>query len=161
MIKFRTVLQDKLKDELLPAWVGPTAGLEASAKTFDKRLYTVDYALLPFVVVNVRRGIKHEDEEEIGNPHGLYEYEVHIYYVDHDTDYDLGDARRDLLVGQLEKMIERNVRLGNCEAIDTDSREYVFDTDISSVTFDSSGQEEDYTFVTELYLRVFTARSTL
>jgi hypothetical protein len=139
--------------------VGPGSGLSSFAKTFDSHLYNQEISQLPFIVVNVRSAERQNSEDEIGDPHGLFIYEVHIYYLDMDESWDFGDTRRNYIVGNIEKRQERDVRFGGFQSVDEDCREYVYDSEMTSVTFDSSGQEGDYSFVTELYLRVFTARS--
>lgn len=161
MIDFHKELKKHLVDSFLPSLVGVDTDLTEPAKSFSDHLYAQDLDSLPFVVVNIRSSSADQTEGEIGNPYDLTTYETHIYYLDMCDDYVEGDDRRDTILGRLEKKLKLNRKLGNFEVTDADSREYVYDSQISSITFDYSGQEGDYSFVSELYLTVYTAQSKL
>lgn len=164
MITFRTVLEDKLL-AIAQAQVGVGTDSTDFVRTFDNHIhdFNLDYAPnpWPFVVVNVRTA-EHAggaQGSEIGTPYDLYEWTVHIYYIDIVKDYNTGDMRRDKILGKLVKALEENRRLDNLESVYSGTREYVYDSTISAVVFDSSGQEEEYSFQSELYLTVYTAKN--
>lgn len=161
IIEFRNALRDKML-EFTREWVGEASGVAHPALTIDDHLYSQDYSLLPFIAVNVRQWTKMRDSEEMGNPvSDLKEWDVQIYYLDVTKDGQTwmdADAVRNELIGILEKNIKQNRYLDNLQTTDADGhREYVFNTEISSASFDSSGQEGEYSFVTVLYLTVYTA----
>lgn len=155
MIEFRTQLQKKIS-ELIQGWTGAASGLARPVKTFSDHIDDVPYDQFPYVVVNVRSF--DTEDGEIGTTHALKTWEVHIYYMDVTQDYVQGDETRNSIMGLISKNIEDNPRLGNLVVTDTNGgQEYIYDSKITSGLFDSSGQEEDYSFVTELYINIFTA----
>lgn len=157
MIEFRDALTAKLLD-VAQSVTGQDSGATNPVVSFDDHLYSKDISELPFIVVNVRSWDEPEDGVEIGNPHGLKIWTVHIYYLDMTETWNEGAARRNVNVAALKKALDRNKRLDGLETIDDDgTREYVYDSKFTSATFDTSGQEGEYSFVTELYLNVYTA----
>lgn len=158
MLNFRTHLQDNITT-IVRAAVGSGTDPTDYVRTFDSYLHDIDIIDNPFVVINVRTAEK-ASQSEIGNTYDLYMWTVHIYYIDITDTYASGDNRRNLILSKIEKTLEENRRLGNLEVIDTSGhREYVYDSSISAILFDQSGQEEYYTWVSELYLNVYTAKS--
>lgn len=150
MIQFRKELKARLL-QLIPTWVG------SDVRTFDDYLHDVERNQLPYITVHVRTAEK-AAASEIGTDYDLRMWTIHIYYLDIHKEHELGDELRDKVLGTITKKLEENRRLDNLEVIDPDShREYVYDSSISAVLFDESGQEEEYTFVSELYLNVYTA----
>lgn len=157
MIQFRQDAQNKLL-ELLESWVSVDAlTAETGAVKFDKRLYDVPLEETPFVVANVRDFQKVQGGE-IGNEHDLYTWDAHIYYIDIDADYDIGEAKRDTILGIIVKNLEEDRRLGNLQTVSGSEREYVYSLDVNTGIFDSSGQEEYFSFTGELHIELFTAR---
>lgn len=155
MIEFRTDLENKLTD-LISGWVGPSSTLTEKVKTFSDHIDDVSYENFPYVVINVRT--MENSDSEIGNQYDLTVWEVHIYYMDISTTYTPGKERRNLITGVIAKNLQKDRFLGQLEATDgAGTTMYVYDSKITSAIFDSSGQEEDYSFVTELYLQVYTA----
>lgn len=153
MAEFRNVLRDRLLT-LTRTWVGPTAG---PVITFDDHLYSLPIEQLPFLVVNVRNYEKIIESNSLGARPDK-SWEVHVYYLDMDPVWATGDTRRDNVIGILEQKFDRDFTLGKLEAtLSSGEREYVYDTEITSATFDSSGQDGEYSFVTELYLKVYTS----
>lgn len=158
MIDFRTKLEDKIST-LVTTWVGPSSGITAPVVTFDDHLHDVELNQFPYVVINVRTAEKAE-AGEIGNTYDLFMWTIHIYYLDLVATYSTGKTRRDHILSIIEKNLEKNRYLDHLQSTDPDgAREYVYDSSISAILFDSSGQEEYYSFVSELYLNVYTARS--
>lgn len=157
MVLFRKTLQEYLEAKC-QEWVG------ADVKTFDDHLHAFDLEVdpepFPFVVVNVRLNEK-EEPGEMGTDHDLRTWTVHIYYIDANLpDYAEGQDRRDKVLGTLERELEKDRRLGGLSYTDDKGiREYVFDSDVKLISFDSSGQEEYYTFVSELHMLVYTAKT--
>lgn len=160
MIDFRKVLQDKCM-ELAQTAVGPGSDPVNYVKTFDKRLHDIEVDETPFLVVNVRTAEK-AAPGEIGNGgYDLFMWTVHFYYLAVEVeDWQEGSDRRDIIFGKLEKALEENKNLNNLQSTSTDGkREYVYDSSITAGLFDDSGEEEYYSFVSELYFNVYTARS--
>lgn len=162
MIEFREKLQKDLQDKLI-TWTGENSGLTDYVKTFDDHLHGFDTEEtpdpFPFIVVNVRSA-ESKQEGEIGVTYDLWSWLVHIYYIDSRDDYREGDNARNTIMGTIVKKLEEDRRLGGFFTKDTDGhKEYVFDSKIDAVLFDVSGSEEYFTFVSELYLNVFTAKN--
>lgn len=152
MIEFRSELRDKLI-ELLTSWVG------SDVVTFDNYLHDVEHDQVPYVVVNVRTA-ERAAAAEIGNDYDLKMWTVHIYYLDIAEVHSEGEDKRNRVLGTIDKKLEENRRLNNLEVTTVDGhREYVYDSSISAVLFDESGQDEYYSFISELYLNVYTART--
>lgn len=151
MIDFRTHLQNRCIQIA-------TTSVATDVKTFDNHLHDVELTQMPFMVVNVRTAEK-SGESEIGVNYDLYMWTVHFYYLDIAEVYNTGDQRRNTVMSKLEKSLEEDRRLGGLDVTVNGKREYVFDSSISAALFDSSGQEEYYSFVSELYLNVYTAKS--
>lgn len=158
MIEFKEALEAKLATKL-PLWVGIAVDPTNGAKTFDDHVHDLEKNQFPFIVYSARQATN-ANSGEIGNDFDLYEWTVHFYVLDHADQWTTGKLRRDWITGKLWKELEKDRRLGNLEARDLDgAREYVFDLKVDDVIFDTSGQQGYYTFVTELYATVFTARS--
>lgn len=161
MIDFRTHLQNKILD-LSKEIVGVGTDATNYVRTFDDHLHDFNLDFTPnpwpFIVVNVRTAERSGDSE-IGLAYDLYMWTVHIYYIDLVQTYSQGDQRRNFILSKLVKYLEENRRLENFEVMVNGKREYVYDSTISAVLFDSSGQEEEYSFVSELYLQVYTAKN--
>lgn len=159
MLEFSEKLETHVKS-LLTTWVGPGSDTIYFVKYFDDHLHDVEETQLPFVVVTLRTAeASGRSEQEIGVPYDLGEYTIHIYYLDTTADYAAGKKRRSFIMSKIEKLLEENRRLQNFEVAVDNSREYVWDSRISSVLFDYSGQEEYHSFVSELYLSVDTAKN--
>lgn len=154
MIEFRKNLRERLVAKVTE-YVGP-ATPEPNVKLIDQYLHAVETYQLPFVVTYVRQ-IQNESEGEIGTPFTQDIWEVHIYYLDKNADRIAGEDKMDNIIGDLVKKIKKDRYLGHLNAVDTEGNEtYVYDTKVTSVLFDSSGQEGDYSFVSEVYLNVYT-----
>lgn len=157
MIDFAEQLEDRVRAIVTTA-VGNVADAPDYVKTFSDHLYDVEIQNLPFVVVTTRSN--ELEDQEVGTQFDNRLWTVHIYYLDITTTYEEGKNRRSKLLSKIERALNTDRRLGNLEVVDgLGYREYVFDSKISSVLFDASGQEEYYSFVSELYLNVYTARS--
>lgn len=158
MIEFSTELETRVKD-ILVANTGVGTDPDNYVKTWDDHLHDETVDNMPYVVITTRTAEK-AGESEIGSKYDLYTYTVHIYYLDIQTVYATGKLKRSNILSRMKKSLESNRRLNNLQSIDPDGvREYVYDANISAVLFDSSGQEEYYSFVSELYLNVYTATS--
>lgn len=155
MIEFRQELQNKLL-ELCETWTDKDADSTNYVATYDNHLHDVPMEETPFLVVNVRRQTK-ETEGEIGEKHGLSIWEVHIYYISLEEDYNVGDKKRDNILSRIEKELEEDRRLGNFTVTGQSVTEKVYDNSITDILFDSSGQEQYYSFVSEMYLNVYTS----
>lgn len=165
LVEFGTELEDHIRG-LLEDEVGTGSDPDDFVRTFDDHLRDVDIAFTPnpwpFVVVTTRgMELSGRSEPEIGttHAHNLHQWEVHIYYIDVAQNYAAGKAKRTKLAGKITSLIERNPTLSNFESSDSTGREYVWDTTVSNVVLDASGEEETYTFVTEIYLTIDTAKS--
>lgn len=157
MIDFRQTLQQKCT-EIAQAAVGPASALPQKVVYFDNHLHDVEVTQMPYLVVNVRTS--QPSSSEIGQSYSVGSWTVHFYYLDIAKTYNDGEAKRDKIMGALEKALEENRLLGNCRSTALDGHsEYVYDSRITAVLFDSSGQEEYYSFISELYLDVDTGRS--
>lgn len=163
MIEFSERLEERIREV-----VDAVAGSSTPApyiKSYGDHAADVPYDQMPHMMVIVRTDEK-ESSGEIGNEgYDLWRWTVHLYYLDIETSddpnaYKTAKQRRSNIMSRVTKGLERNKRLNNLEVIDSDgAREYVYDSEISAVLFDSSGQPGDYSFVTELYLNVFTAKT--
>lgn len=133
--------------------------LSTTIKTYDKKLVDQPLENYPYLVVNVRSKDQHPGE--IGTLKELWAWEVQIYYLDIVDDYDTGEERRDDIVDKLETALELNYRLNSLTVTlnTAGNTERVYDSNFSSILFDSSGQEEYYTFVSELHLTVDMQRN--
>lgn len=143
--KILTLLQDTLTTRI---------------RTYDVKLIDMPVEDFPYLVVNVRQ--KEQDNPgEIGTLKELWQWTVHIYYLDISETYVDAEERRDKVVDDIETVLEQNFNLGTFSVTITPqgNTERVYDSNFSSVLFDSSGQEDYYTFVSELYLTVDTQRN--
>lgn len=155
MIDFSLELEQRVSD-LIFAAVGPAADAP-NVITFDDHLHDVDRSQLPFIVVTTRSA-EEGAVQEIGSNWGPKTYTVHVYYLDIADTYAEGKLRRANILSRVRKALEPQFNLGNMESVDDDgTREYVFDSGITTILFDSSGQDQYYSFVSELYLEVQTA----
>lgn len=153
MIEFRTHLQKRVMDIAKDI-------LTTEVKTYDDHLHDLDdLAHFPFLVVNVRTAEKSGDSEIGTGGVQLWNWTVHIYYLDINADYKTADERRNNILSRLELEFEKNKKLNHLDvSVEGIGREYVWNTSISAVLFDYSGQEEYHSFVSELYLNVETAK---
>lgn len=124
--------------------------------TFTDRLQDFDLTQFPALVIFVRQGER--VGEDINAPQGMRDYTVHMYYLDLVKDWALGKAKRSNIMSRIEKTVNKDTRFNAFQSVDPDgTREYVWNSEITSFNFDSSGQEEYYSFVGEMYLTVHTA----
>lgn len=158
LIEFRSALRDRVQ-EIATATVGPGTDPTDYIKTFDSYLHDVKIEALPYMVITVRTAELNESGE-MGGDFDLYRWTLHIYYLDTNPDYPTGDDRRNVIMGKLEKALELDRFLGNLRHVDdAGNEEYVIDSRITTILFDSSGENNYHSFVSELYLEVDTARS--
>lgn len=157
MIGFRTNLQDRI-ESILNTAVGPGSDPTHTVISFDSYLHDVSLEDTPFVVVNVRTAEK-AGESEIGAKYDLYMWTVHIYYIDMHSVYEEGETKRNNILSRIEKVLEEKRRLDNLTSTVGGATEYVYDSSISAILFDSSGHDQYYSFISELYLNVYTAKS--
>lgn len=161
MIDFSEKLEEYLQQKVID-WVGSGSTLTNPVVTVDDHLHgfnEVDPDPFPFVVVSVRQA-ESQAESEIGVSYDLWSWTVHFYYIDSRSDYITGKSMRKTVIGTLIKQLEKDRRIGGFDSVDDDgAREYVYDSKIDAVLFDVSGQEEYYTFVSELYLNLYTAKN--
>ena len=124
---------------------------------FDPRNYTQHF---PFVVVS-SRGLEQMNPGEMGTRMEINNWNVHIYYIDVVKEYEEGRQRRAKLVHLIQKTLELEPRLGELAvtAPNDSITTKVYDSNFSSIQFDSSGQEGYYSFVSELYLNVGTSKN--
>lgn len=157
MIEFATKLEERLNSILVPI-VGVGSDPTFYVKTWDDHLHDEAVENMPFIVITTRTAEK-SGESEIGSKYDLTMYTVHIYYLDIDASHSVGKKRRSNILSRVRKVLMEDRRLGNLLVTElaTQTTEYVYDTTISAVLFDESGQEEYYTFISELYLNVYTA----
>ena len=153
-------LEDKIT-ELLKAAVGEGTDAEDYVKTWDVFLKDLNFdpgrykQYFPYVVVTARQ----EDQiapGEMGIRLELNNWQVHIYYIDVVKDYETGRQRRAKLVHNMQKALELapNLNALTVTAPNDDVTSKVYDSNFTSIQFDSSGQEGYYTFVSEMYLTV-------
>lgn len=166
MIGFKQALETRLLD-VCKAALGSSSGLTPYVKTFDDHLRDLPLADFPFVVAFALT--KEKESGEIAK-YNNWIWHCQIYYLDTTQGaetWDDGKDRRDKIMGALEKALEGNHYLTDAadtlpplRETDSDgSVEYTMQAEITSITFDQSGQEGYYTFVSELYLDVHTAKN--
>ena len=124
---------------------------------FDPRNYS---SVFPFVVVSTR-SLDQIGAGEIGTRFEINAWTVNLYYIDVVKDYEEGRQRRARLTHQIQKTLELEPRLQNLAVVapNDDIAVKVYDSNFSSIQFDSSGQEGYYTFVSEMYLTVNTSKN--
>lgn len=139
--------------------VGPTSAATFKVKTFETKLRDFDPAELPMVVTFVRQ--KDMQLKEIGQLQELWQWQLQFYFIDLDADWTTGEERRDYITDQIESALSKSFTLNNAvQTINVAGNvERVYDSNFTSVLFDSSGQDGYYTFVSELYLSVDTQRN--
>lgn len=139
--------------------VGPTSAAAFKVKTFEIKLRDFDPAELPMVVTFVRQ--KDMQLKEIGQLQELWQWQLQFYFIDLDADWPTGEERRDYITDQIESALSKSFTLNNAvQTINVAGNvERVYDSNFTSVLFDSSGQDGYYTFVSELYLSVDTQRN--
>lgn len=161
---FKNALELRLLS-LATAATGQTSGLSPYVKLFDDHLYDVDVKTqMPFVVAFA---LNTEREQVEISTYGNWLWHCQLYYLDTTQDgesWDTGKTRRDTLVEALEESFEGNHFLADSTGplTNTDGKgvtEYAWQTEITNVTFDQSGMQGYYTFVSELYLDVHTSKS--
>lgn len=158
-ISMRRTLQNAVL-KIINDTVGPSAtNVPYRIKTTDVHLKDRPIEDMPHVVVFVRQ--KELDGKEMGSIRELWSWQIHIYYLDISEDYTEGEKRRDKISDLIEVALSDRFNLDNAvNTLDTTGNtERVYDSDFSSVLYDSSGQEGYFTFVTEFYLRVDTQRN--
>lgn len=156
-MEFRQALRDQVLLKM-NEWIGPTAS-PAYLKYTDNHLHDVDSATqMPYGIAYVRQ-VDMKTRAEIGTGYSLDSWLIQIYILDFDTVWVTGDNRMSDMVGRLRKRLQQNPKLGNFSLTDTEGqREYIYDSEVTSVTFDTSGQDGEYTFVSELFLTVQTEK---
>ena len=124
---------------------------------FDRQDYKRTF---PFVVVTAHSA-EQMSPGEMGTRLEINNWAVHIYYIDVVMDYEDGRQRRAKLVHQIQKTLELNPRLGNLSitAPNDNIAVSVYDSNFTSIQFDSSGQEGYYVLVSEMYLSVATSKN--
>lgn len=162
-IDFKNALEARLL-ELAVAAVGSTSGLNPYVQTFDDHLDDIPITSMPFVVAFATT-----DELEAAEvaPYGSHKWSAMMYYLDTTQPgetWATGKARRDLIVGTLHDIFEANKFLadstGPLSVISSSGvKEYVWLSQVDRVTFDGSGQEQYYTFVSEMYFSIHTAKN--
>ena len=156
----RKALQDACLKVINDA-VGPGAkNVPYRIKTSDVHLKDRPIEDMPHVVAFVRQ--KDMQGKEMGSIRELWQWQIHIYYLDIVEDYTTGEERRDKISDLIEVALSDNFTLNHALAeLDPGGKavERVYNSDFSSVLFDSSGQQDYFTFVTEFYLTVFTQRN--
>lgn len=156
----RKALQDACIKVINDA-VGPSAtNVPYRIKTTDVHLKDRPIEDMPHVVVFCRQ--KQLEGKEMGSIRELWQWQLHIYYLDIVEDYTVGEERRDKISDLIEVALSDNFTLSNAlSELDPEGKatERVYNSDFSSVLFDSSGQQDYFTFVTEFYLTVFTQRN--
>lgn len=158
IIDVATALEQKIT-EILTRTVGVGTDPTNFVKLFDDHLHDVEITLMPFVVVTARSA-EQGVERSIGQHFMPRDYIVHIYYLDLSETFPEGKARRNLIVEKMASELEQNYRLDNFSLTDpAGNTEHVWDTDLTNILLDYSGQDEYYSFVSELYLTVHTDRN--
>lgn len=157
-LSMRQALQVACLDIINDAVGPPATGVPYKIKTTATHLADRPIEDMPHVVCFVRQ--KDLGSKEMGTIRELWSWQIQIYYLDIVEDYSVGELRRDKITDLMEVALSDNFRLNNALAlIDLQNKsERVYDSDFSSVIYDSSGQDGYYTFVSELYLRVDTQR---
>lgn len=155
----RKSIQDKILT-LLQNALDINSNADYKVRTFSRRLTDLPIAELPNIVVTVRQKSQ-SGPGEFGTVKELWAWEVQIYYLDISDDYDQGEMRRDKVTDDIETVLEKAYRLDGLSVTinNLGNTETVFDSNFSSVLFDSSGQDGYYTFVSELYFTVNTQRN--
>jgi hypothetical protein len=164
---FQPALEERVVD-ILKSAVG--VGWEATptdwVKTWDYFLHDLDFnprqfnKVFPYVVVtaNAEQQIA---PGEMGTRLEINTWTVAIYYIDIVTNFEEGRQRRAKLVHQIQKALELEPRLRNLAVTAPNDTivTKVYDSNFSSLNFDTSGQEGYYTFISEMYLSVDTSKN--
>ena len=152
--------------EWLPTLVGEGTDPTNYVVTFDDHLHGFDVEdptePFPFVVATMRSTTT-QNQGEIGEAHDLRTWEMHIYYIDITDDYKAGKAKRSNIMSTIQMYIETNMTFGGFRVTSTledhNATEYVYDTTVSTIMYDYSGQEDYHTFTSEMYLTIYTAKT--
>lgn len=165
LVEFSTELEEHITN-VVKETVGEGTDPDNWVRSFDDHLHDFDLAYTPnpwpFVVVAVRdMELSGRSEPEIGTDHAynLHTWTAHIYYIDVVQDYATGKRKRDNIMGRISRIFERDPRIMNFEVSDELGREYVWDSRITNLVRDQSGQETEYAFVCEMYVSIDTAKS--
>ena len=161
MIEFRTALEDRLMS-IITTTVGTGTDPTHFVRTVDNHIHDFNLTFTPnpwpFMVVAIR-SVEQSGQSEVGVPYDLYMWTVHLYYISLDANFNTGDEKRNFILGKLVKKLEEDRFLGGLSSTSGGKRERVYDSTISAVLFDFAGQEEEYSFQSELYLNVYTQRN--
>lgn len=152
---FRKVLQDGVTDMCNTA-------VASQISTVGKYIPegNLDLSDFPCLVVSVRQ--KGEaGPMEYGTLHELWDWTIHIYYLNITEEWDAGEELRDQTMHDLETYFESNPKLMNISgtmAATPVVTEYVFDSKIDTILYDQGGQDQYFTFSGQLYLTAHTAK---
>lgn len=136
--------------------------LGAKIKKVTKYIPTGLQPLEDFPCIMVAITNKSWEMSEIGPGRDEIHYKVSIYYLDVITDenFETGEDRRDEIMHQLEKRLEIDFNLGGFrhQATVDETMEIMYDAQLENTLFEVSGQEDYYTFVSEIMYTVKTAK---
>lgn len=162
MIEFSDQLEERLTD-LCKTAVGEGTDATNFVKTFDNYLHDIEISDYPYIALSVRTGNENPGLGELTTQRDIWTWYVHIYYMDvqEESTYADGKKKRSNIMSRVEKQIIQDRRLGNLEVTDDESgyREYVWDTHITNVLFDYTGQEDYHVFVSEMYVEVHSGKT--
>lgn len=149
---FRKALQDQVIS-ICTAAVGTGTDATDFVNTFDSFLHDLPQEDFPYIVVNCRQADQ-VSPGEMGTSSELFQWNIHIYYLDIDLEYHAGEVKRDNIIDRLITAFELNPRLSGLSK----NNRTVYDSNFTSILFDSSGQDGYYSFISELYLSVDTSK---
>lgn len=160
-LSFRKDLEDHILEKVTE-WVGVGTHPTKYVKTFDNHLHDFDLDVnpepWPFMVVSVR-STTFQETTAVGTTNEVRAWSVHIYYIAIENNYNEGALKRDEIMSRLHEELQHNRDFGRFSSNEeAGHNEYVWNSEVTDVLFDSSGQEEYYSFVSELYLTVYTEK---
>lgn len=156
--EFNTVLEQRIID-LTTTWVGPGTHLTNFVQKFDDHLEPFEASEGPVLVVAARQ-YGPAAMNSIGATPDEKTWQVDLYYMAIGADYTSEKKKRDYIVSKLANEFEINPMLGALTQVsDNGFTNAVVGSSVEAVTFDVSGQDGYYTFVTEIHLTVDVSTS--
>lgn len=126
-------------------------------KTFDFHLRDFEVTDAPFCVVTVRSAVQSAWPSALGQDIGPRDWTVHIYLLDVIGTFEEGKSRRNAIIDRIWGEVSKNWNLDAFEIVSSHGkREYVVLSEPTNLLLDYSGQDEYYSFVSELYMTVHT-----
>lgn len=156
LLDVATELEARITDILTRA-AGPGTDPDDYIVYFDDHLHDVEIESMPYAVVTVRSADIANNETAFSQPVSPRTWTVHIYLLQITETFAEGKRKRNAILERVYGELEQNWNLDNFEVVGAHGqREYVFMTEVTNLLLDYSGQDEYYSFVSELYLTVHT-----